>query len=110
MKSGLRLELDSGKTGPVQLTKSKEVMIIKFLNHLDTNIPPCNRLLYHYHLTVYLPANSLRDAIIFCIQPESFLTQYVYKYLEGKTPLTKEVINLFYNLRPRLKNFGLLEG
>ena len=42
------LLLCAGKTGLVQLTKSKDAVIIKFLIHLDTRNPPC----FGYFITI----------------------------------------------------------
>ncbi len=67
------LDSEVGKTGVVQLTKSKEVNIIKFLIHLSTRIPSCLGLPYHY-ITVLLPAYSI-GTHYFAYNLESFLTR-----------------------------------
>jgi len=49
----------------VQPTVSREAIIIKFCNHLDTRNPPCLRLTHHYsELHLLFPWDAL-----FCIQP-----------------------------------------
>ena len=61
------------RLGVVQLTESKEAIIIKLLIHLSTHIPSCLGLLYHY-ITVLLPAYSI-GTHYFAYNLESFLTR-----------------------------------